>query len=524
VAGVYVKDRRLYWAQQHLDAIPPARHTDQSRYLAANIAARQQRLGDAGATLDALARRLPDDPLVARDQAQIASLLGKHEAAATACERLLRLQPADSRAALLLARTRMQQARTADAEQVLAALMAREPHNGHAAMLIGLVRLVQRDPAAARDRFIKARSINRQDPAPYLGEAAAWLALGQPRDARSAVAGAQRLNPSDPLAALLDLLSDSGKMAPAAPGDSRFNAASLYPDVEIEPIPRAIRAELGSLESAGRLAVANLLIEKWSGQAALDWLSAATKPGAKRATVGPLLELTEIRALVVAGRLQAAGKRLDTLERSAAGQGLAGPPLQAAALAARRKDAATAKAALDRAVALAADSPRVRMLAGDVRLALGEPAKAAAHYRVALESWSRDPRLLNQLAASVALMGAQVNLEEALRLAELGLHQQPHYMLRATLLDTRADLLFRLGRSAAALEAYHELSTTVGGISAPEPWHRLGDLAMAAGDERLARRAYEEALDYGRDYPGRARAEVFLASPIGGNAGVVPRK
>jgi len=56
------------------------------------------------------------------------------------------------------------------------------------------------------------------------------------------------------------------------------------------------------------------------------------------------------------------------------------------------------------------------------------------------------------------------------------------------------------------LTAYRELSTTVGGMTAPEPWHRLGDLATAAGDRPLARRAYEEALDYGLEYPGRAEA------------------
>jgi len=154
------------------------------------------------------------------------------------------------------------------------------------------------------------------------------------------------------------------------------------------------------------------------------------------------------------------------------------------------------------------------MLAGDLRLALGEPRMAIADYRAALRGWPRDPRLLNQLAASLALVGTRDELEEALGYAETGLRQQPHYMLRATLLDTRADLLYRLGRSAAALAAYRELSTTVGGIVAPEPWHRLGDLAMAAGDHPLARRAYEEALDYGRDYPGRARAAELLMSPM----------
>jgi len=185
----------------------------------------------------------------------------------------------------------------------------------------------------------------------------------------------------------------------------------------------------------------------------------------------------------------------------------------------RRSDRAAAARAIDRAVALRPDSPRIRMLAGDLRLALDAPREAVAHYRVALRGWPRDPRLLNQLAASLALVGTRAEREEALRLAEEGLRQRPHYMLRAMLLDTRADLLFRLGRSADALAAYRELSSTVGGMTAPEPWHRLGDLATTAGDHALARRAYEEALDYGRDYPGRERAAEVVASPVASPAG-----
>jgi len=310
------------------------------------------------------------------------------------------------------------------------------------------------------------------------------------------------------------LLAVDGPLPAVVPGGPRFHAASLYVDLETEPLPAAIRAELGSRDDVGRLAVANLLLEKWSGPAALAWLDAGSRRGGQSGVTGPLLELTAVRALAAADQWPAAGERLARLEKGTAARGLAGPALQAAAVAIRIDDPIAAHAGIDRAVAAAPESPRVRMLAGDLRLALGEPRMAIAEYRVALRGWPRDPRLLNQLAASLALVGARAELEEALGFAETGLRQQPHYMLRATLLDTQADLLFRLGRSAAALAAYRDLSTTVGGIVAPEPWHRLGDLAIALGDRPLARRAYEEALDYGREYPGRARAAELLLAGV----------
>jgi len=58
---------------------------------------------------------------------------------------------------------------------------------------------------------------------------------------------------------------------------------------------------------------------------------------------------------------------------------------------------------LARALALAPASPRIHMLAGDLQLVLGQPARAIPAYRFALGHWPRDPRLLNQLAHALAL-------------------------------------------------------------------------------------------------------------------------
>lgn len=509
VAGVYVRERRLYRATLHLEAIPAARRSNQARYLLANIAARQQRLEAALSYLEPLARRLPEDPLVARDEAQVASLLGRHGQVAAACERLLRQRPGDGEAVLLLARTRLQQGRPVEAERLLEGLLTREPRNGRAALQRGFVQLLMDKPRAARESFVRARSIEVRDATPYAAEAAVALLLGDRPAARVAAAGALRQNPADPLAGLLDVLARDGAWPAAVPGGARFLAAGLYPDLETEPLAAALRSELAA-STVGRTAVANLLLEKASAQAAVDWLAA--EPAAAG---GPLAAMTEIRALLAAGQLQPAGTRLAALERSATARGLVGPAVLAAVLASRGNDRTAAQAAMARAVALAPQSPRIRMLAGDLHLVLGEPARAVPEYRVAQQRWPRDPRLLNQLAHALAQSGGPREREEALAHTETALRQQPHYLLRAALLDTRADLLLRLGRTAEALAAYRELSMTVGGMTGPEQWHRLGNLATGAGDLAEARRAYEEALDYGRAYPDRpvAVARVDTRAP-----------
>jgi len=502
MAGLYLRDRRLYRSGQHLDAIPAARRSPQAAFFAANIAARQRKLDVALAGLNALALRLPDDPVVARDQAQIASLVGDHATVVAACERLLKLRPHDAFARQQLARARMLQGKPGEARAQLEALLAGNPRHGTAALNLGLLQLVDGDLRAARESFVRARAIGARDPMPYVAEAAVALLQGRRAEARSAVAGAVKQNEAEPLVGLVDVLTRGDAPTPLVAATSSAVAASLYPDLERASLPEAVLDEIRPAPVAGRIVAASVLLQSWSPGAALDWLSAQSG----RDAAGPLAEMTAIRALVASGRLQDARARVARLESSARGRGLAGPAVQAAEVAARLGDRAAAVRALRRAANAAPELPRLHLLAGDLDNALGRPADAIAEYRAALQGLPGDPRIMNQLAATIALVGPPAQFEEALRLAEEGLRRQPHYQLRAWLLDTRADLLHRLGRHPEAYAAYRELSSTVGGMTKPETWHRYGELALSAGDAAGARRAFEEALDYGLEYPQRARA------------------
>lgn len=510
LAGAYVRDRRLYRATQHLDAIPPAARSDQAWFLVGNIAARQQRLPVALDAYGRVAKRRPDDLLVARDEAQIASLLGQTERATAACERLLQARPGDVEATLLLARMRVQQGRLADAERLLTAVVARQPRHGRAALQLGLVQLTVGKPQAALQSLARAQALEPASVAPHVATAAVSLQVGNATAALAASSAAVKANAADPLAALVGLLATPGPWPPSKPGSLRFVAAGLHPDLETEPLADSVRQELASAGGRARVAVVHVLSDLLDPRAALHWLAGEPGPA-----VRPLLELAAMRAEMAAGAVQAAEARQEALARGSAARGMVGPAVQAAVLASRRNDRDGARAAIERALGLAPESPRVHMLAGDLQLVLGQPARAIPAYRFALGHWPKDPRLLNQLAYALAQAGTPAEREEALRLAETGLAQQPHYLLRAALLDTRADLLFRLGRKPEALQAYRELSTTVGGMTTPEQWHRLGDLAREAGDATRARTAYEEALDYGREYPGRAEAARRLDPPPG---------
>ena len=502
MAGLYLRERRLYRAGQHLAAIPATLRTPQAEFFEVNIAARQRRLEVALAGLNKLARALPDDPVIARDQAQIASLLADHGTVVAACERLLRLRPDDEFAGFQLGRARMLQGRVKEARATFETLLARNPGHGGAALNLGLLQLARGDLRAARNSFVAARAVEAGNATPYVAEAATALLAGRRSEAREAVAAAAKRNASDPLVGLVDLLARGNTPAALASPASPAVAASLYPDLARAALPPSIRAEIGPAPVAGRIAAASLLLEAWSAQAAFDWLSAQTTID----LAGPLAEMTSIRALVSSGQLQEARRRVTRLESGPKGRDLAGPAVQAAEIAARVGDRDEAVRAMQRATNAAPDLPRLRMLSGDLYNALGLTADAVTEYRTALRGLPDDARLMNQLAATMAVAGPASQYPEALRLAEDGLRRKPHYRLRAWLLDTRADLLFRLGRTDEAYAAYRELSTTVGGMTTPEAWHRLGDLALGAAEEAEARRAFEEALDLGRDYQQRSRA------------------
>ncbi|MFD2438759.1 tetratricopeptide repeat protein [Modicisalibacter luteus] len=85
---------------------PPA---SAERYLEALIAAHQERTDEALASLDALARELPDLSLIPATAAEIALDAGRRDVALSRAERILRLSPSYFPARLLRAEILLQQ-------------------------------------------------------------------------------------------------------------------------------------------------------------------------------------------------------------------------------------------------------------------------------------------------------------------------------------------------------------------------------------------------------------------------------
>src|SRR5690606_23863931 len=96
---------------------------------------------------------------------------------------------------------------------------------------LGLVQLSRGDLPGARGSFVRARASGGRDASPYAAEAATALLMGDRAAARSAAAGAVKMNPTDPLTGLLDVLAaGTGNESPIGPG-SRAAAASWFVDL-----------------------------------------------------------------------------------------------------------------------------------------------------------------------------------------------------------------------------------------------------------------------------------------------------
>ena len=314
VAGLYLRDGRLYRAGRQLESIPVPRRTDQSEFLTAAIAGRQGNVAEARSRIDKLAVKLPDNVPLAINQSRLALMATDNDAAAAAASRALKSSP-DLEAALLLQGTaRMQQGRPAEALKSFNTILARNPAHGPSALSVGLIHLAGGRNAEAIKAFRSARSLGAGDARPFFAEATAALVAGDAATAKTASAAARKQNPEDPMAALVDVLV-RGPAAQAKDGSAARNTAGqFFPDLRRAPLPAAIAAEISDPKSARRLAVANVLAHTWSGQAALDWL------GPTAASDGAMITLTRARALASAGRLDRLRERAHGAQEVALGR------------------------------------------------------------------------------------------------------------------------------------------------------------------------------------------------------------
>jgi predicted O-linked N-acetylglucosamine transferase (SPINDLY family) len=152
-----------------------------------------------------------------------------------------------------------------------------------------------------------------------------------------------------------------------------------------------------------------------------------------------------------------------------------------------------ARAAWQRAIALAPHDPEAHFRIGDIERRIGDHEAAIAAYRAALATGSRHPVLLNNLGLSLQERGS---LDEAARSFAEAVEREPDL---AQAHANLGDVLRRQRRFAGAIGAYTRALALNPGVA--QLWLNLGVCQHRAGAFGAARESFERALALEPDGP-----------------------
>ena len=390
---------------------------------------------------------------------------GELEAAEAQFREALRLQPNIPRTMSHLAEVLIREGKLNDAEAVMAAALRIEPKNSNLHLHLGEVFWLERKTGEAKREYEEACNI-RPDSAEAqfkLGDALLHLGQGQPAETHLVEATRLRPNFADAIVGLGRSLAIQGKMQEAA---SRFEEA-----LRLTPTNSEAHLDLGNA----------LLMSGNTNDALAQFERAATLDPtlAKRA-------LEEGRNLAARGQLEAAAGRI------AAAAYLnpkdAEPHRQLGTLFASENKFAEAEAEFSKAAGLQPMAETFHDLAL-AQLLQNKSKEAVANYRKAAELKPDWPVALNDLAWILATDPdpAVRNGHEAVRLAE-----------RACDISQRKEARYLGTLDAAYAEAgrFQEAIATAS---------KARDLALAAGEEALAKAAEARLQSYKQGLPFRSK-------------------
>jgi tetratricopeptide (TPR) repeat protein len=152
------------------------------------------------------------------------------------------------------------------------------------------------------------------------------------------------------------------------------------------------------------------------------------------------------------------------------------------------------------AIARFADMPQLRIRLGDMLNSIGKRKEAIAEYERAQVAFPKDTYVMNQLAATLTLLGDRSSGERALKLIDTAISAAPPQD-KDFLEDTRAGALFVAGRKADALASYRALEKK-GYALGPDSLSRYGRLLLEQKQNAAGLRALERAVDAGPRYTG----------------------
>ena len=478
----------------------------QADYALISARLRERQYDEALAAIDALDKKQPKNPLVANLRGASLAMKGDLDGARKAFEAALALQPTYHPAAANLAALDERQNRPDDAKKRFEAILAADPKNVQA--LLALAQHTVRHGGAkeqVRQYLERARSADREAPAPVLALAGWHLDNGTPREAIALLQDVLAKQPDRP--EFLELLGAAYTRA----GD---------PGPALDAYERLVRAAPESAPLQMRVGEARLALRDDNGAAAAFRRAAALQPKAVEPRVALATALmrqgnkaearqvaTALRrelpdspaGLLVEGDLAAADKKwaeaADAYRRAnaQAQTPLGATKLHQALLRAGRE--ADADATLRTYLKDVPDDLVVRSYWAEQLLARKRWADAAEQYRLVLDKSPRNVVALNNLAWALH----QSRDPKAVELAEQAFSLAPK---SAPVVDTLGVINAERGDAARGAELLRQAVA----LAPREAQYRLhlAEALLRQGDKSAAREQLDAVL---RDAPSGPLAQ-----------------
>ncbi len=469
-------------------------------------------------------------------RAEVYRLQGRTAEALDAYTKLYMLDGANHNTLLNLARLSMINRNLADARQYAGELLKLQPDNPPAAIILGTVNLMDGDLPGARSAF---QSTATQDPISQMGLghislieddlpsaldhyqkihkqfpsmvealqglAITYIAMGNQKNALDVLQQAKNAASHDPLTHLIEAASLTFKGNTGAADKSLQQTGALFFDIN-RPEPAIHNNFVAEFKtSALYLALSNYLYRQGYFQLTAKILE---KQGTDK-VLPPLSLLTKARAL----SKNAEDKKALALYQILVGKHpkLLAPVMEQADIHFRLNDLAQARKGYEQAVSMQPDNPDLHLRLGNLYNHLNQPKLAIQQYNEALliKRGPHVPIALGSIATT--LLEKEHKPQEALEYAERARQLAPNNQQLILLVG---NIYLAAKEHQKALTLYTKLDAT-NDLKEPVDYYRFGVLLAKAGKNTDAAQAFENALDFGKDFQGKEQAAQQYAELTG---------
>lgn len=491
MASYFINKKRYYKAQTHIDALLKKEKTPETLFLQASILEKQGNLKEANTLYESIAANKPMLALLPLARVHLA--LRNYTTSLEYAQKHVNISANSIDGWMVLGTNYMIMGDLANAEKVFTRLNQLS-ENKHPLGLLNLAILQQ-----SKQQLNKAQEtyqkLLQQYPAleeGLLGLASVHLALNEPTKAATIIAKIK--NKNDPLYHLVSATAAVLKNDIKLATHSYKKASGLYLDLN-GPADSGVNSYLPEKKDAVKLVVSNFFYRQGYFQLVNNLIAASPMHDA-------LLSLTYARSMWKIGDAQAAIDLYEKLRQKF--PKLAAPLLEMAEIAYHKGEKKKAISLYENALKEFVYLDDMLLQIGNLYAEIGDVNHAVAAYTAYLQKHPNSAYALNQMASIV--LEKNNDPGKALDFAQKAMHADPK---NTYIKDTLASIYYAKGDHKNALKYYLEIDQR-SQFENPLYFYRIAKIYLSSNNKKQAAQYFEQALNLGKDFPGKEDAKNQL--------------